>query len=156
MDLRAYIEERSIPEPNTGCWIWLLSLASHGYGNAFDGRTVVVAHRLSHQAFNGPIPPKTLVQHSCDNHWCVAPHRLSLGTDKTNADDRLRKGRTPLRKLTVDQAREIRRSPDPHKTVGDRYGVDARTAWMIREGRIYREAMDEPRAHQRRGRKGCK
>jgi hypothetical protein len=23
MDLRAYIEERSIPEPMSGCWIWL-------------------------------------------------------------------------------------------------------------------------------------
>lgn len=30
--MRKYIEDRSIPEPMTCCWIWLASLGSHGYG----------------------------------------------------------------------------------------------------------------------------
>lgn len=154
MDLRAYIEERSIPEPNTGCWIWLRSLGSHGYGNAANPHHT--AHRASFVAFNVPIAPGLLVQHACDNRWCVAPHHLSLGTDKTNADDRLRKGRTPLRRLTVEDARAIRASTEPHRTVGKRYGIDQRAVWQIRNGRTYPEATDQPVAHRRRGRQGCK
>lgn len=33
-ELRQYVEARCIPEPNSGCWLWLLSTGSHGYGNA--------------------------------------------------------------------------------------------------------------------------
>ena len=141
MDLRSYIEERSIPEPNTGCWIWLRSLGSHGYGNARANGVCTVAHRVSHEAFNGPIPSGMLVQHSCDNHWCVAPHHLSVGTDKTNADDRLRRGRTPLRKLTREQAEAIRNSRENQRATAYKFNVSKRTIWMIRQGRIYTEPL---------------
>jgi HNH endonuclease len=140
MNLRDYIEERSIPEPNTGCWIWMAGYGSHGYGGAVA--PYHTAHRASFVAFHGPIPPGALVQHSCDNHWCCAPHHLSLGTDKTNAEDRLRKGRTPLRKLTARDARAIRDSIEQQRVLADQYGVDNRTIWMIRQGRIYREAIE--------------
>ncbi len=80
--MRKYIEDRCIPEPMTGCWIWLASIGSHGYGQTCEpGRGVTVAHRTSYRAFVGEIPDGMLVQHSCDNHWCVAPHHLSLGRD---------------------------------------------------------------------------
>src|SRR5574343_1910576 len=124
MDIRAYIEERSIPEPNTGCWIWLRSLGSHGYGNATMPPTrVTVAHRVSFIAFHGPIPDGLLVQHSCDNHWCVAPHHLSLGTDKTNAEDKQRKGRA-ARRLTARDVREIRARVGPQASIASEFGVD--------------------------------
>lgn len=122
MDQRAYIEERSIPEPNTGCWVWMRSIASHGYGNACVGNGVEVAHRVSYRAFNGPITPGALVQHSCDNHWCVAPHHLSLGTDKSNAEDKQRKGRAS-KKLTARDVRAIRDRTGPATTIAEEFGV---------------------------------
>lgn len=91
--LREYIEARCIPVPFVGCWMWLRSFGSHGYGNACKpGVGVTVAHRVSFEAFNGPIPDGMLVQHSCDNRWCVNPNHLSLGTDATNALDKQLKG----------------------------------------------------------------
>lgn len=72
MSLAAYVEARSIPEPNSGCWLWLLSVGSHGYGQS--GRTT--AHRVSHEAFRGPIPEGYEVDHLCRNKLCVNPDHL--------------------------------------------------------------------------------
>lgn len=72
MLLREYIETRSIPVPFAGCWLWLLSFGSHGYGNAsMPGSRVTTAHRVSFLAFKGPIPDGMLVQHSCDHAYPV-------------------------------------------------------------------------------------
>lgn len=153
MSMRAYIEERCIPEPNTGCWIWLLSLGSHGYGQAgMPGLRVTTAHRVSYTAFKGEIPAGMLVQHSCDNKWCVNPDHLSLGTDKTNSDDKHRKGRAnlesrkfpphPTRKLTVEQAAAIRRTTEPARITARRFGIDAAVVQRIRAGTSYRDAAN--------------
>lgn len=104
--LRAYVEKRSIPIPFVGCWLWLLSCGSHGYGQCTgDGARVTVAHRLSYLAFKGSIPNGMLVQHSCDNRWCVNPDHLSLGTDATNAWDKQLKGRAAKKFQAADVLR---------------------------------------------------
>jgi hypothetical protein len=66
MNLRAYIEERSMPVPFSGCWLWIPSLTSAGYGNLTapfpPGRDrptrlrMGCAHRVSFVAFKGKIP----------------------------------------------------------------------------------------------------
>ncbi len=39
MTLLARIENKIIPEPNSGCWIWMGSLDVNGYARIFhDGR----------------------------------------------------------------------------------------------------------------------
>lgn len=82
--MRAYIEERSIPEPNTGCWLWMLSLGSHKYPQGFDGNAVVLAHRLSYEAFVGAIPENFEVDHKCRNRSCVNPEHLEATTKIAN------------------------------------------------------------------------
>jgi hypothetical protein len=69
--MRAYIESRSIPEPNTGCWLWMLSLGSHNYPQGFNGTKVGLAHRFSYEAFVGAIPETYEVDHKCKNRSCV-------------------------------------------------------------------------------------
>jgi len=138
--MRKYIEDRSIPEPMTGCWIWLASLGSHGYGNASEpGRRVDVAHRVSYRAFVGPIPDGMLVQHSCDNHWCVAPHHLSLGTDATNALDKQRKGRA-AKKLTMRDVRAIRAriGIEPDRAIAADFGINKSMIYRIKHGRSWK------------------
>jgi hypothetical protein len=149
MSLCEYIEARCIPEPNSGCWLWLLSIGTHGYGQAsMPGARVTTAHRVSYIAFKGAIPDGLLVQHSCDNKLCVNPDHLSLGTDKSNSDDKHRKGRATLesrvftpradRLLTDAQADDVRNSNEPYIVVARRLGIDSSIVRSIRLGRTYK------------------
>jgi hypothetical protein len=95
--LRALLEERSIPEPNTGCWIWLGALTGRGYGALnVDGRLRVV-HRVSFEVFIGPIGKGQVVRHLvCDNPPCINPGHLAAGSQLDNVRDMFRHGRAAV------------------------------------------------------------
>jgi hypothetical protein len=82
--MKTYIEQRSIPEPNTGCWLWMLSLGSHGYPQGGFNSKVVLAHRLSYEAFIGAIPKNYEIDHKCRNKSCVNPGHLEATTKIAN------------------------------------------------------------------------
>lgn len=86
-------EHKFIPEPNTGCWLWTASLCRDGYGNFYDGKRVIGAHRFSWQTYKGEIPEGLHILHKCDTPACVNPDHLSLGTHRDNMNDSLLKGR---------------------------------------------------------------
>ena len=109
------LEDMTIPEPNSGCWLWLGAVNAWGYGTIrIDGKTLL-AHRVSWMENRGPIPEENIVCHSCDIPSCLNPDHLWLGTDKENSDDMYRKGRNRQLRgeahrsavLTEDQAKEI-------------------------------------------------
>lgn len=152
------VEERSIPEPNTGCWIWLGSVnVVTGYGRSFRDGRYVSAHRLAWMAANGrEIPPGLVVLHSCDNPPCVNPAHLSVGTQGENNADRDRKGRvcrekhraaTPKgeahahHKLTEAQVLEIRRRGEEGEgaySIAPDFGVTRRAVDYILSGKTWR------------------
>lgn len=142
------ILDMSIPEPNSGCWIWLGYIGPNGYGELrADGRTRR-AHRISYEIFNGPIPSGLVVRHRCDNPPCVNPDHLVIGSMKDNTQDMLRRGRhhtTPRLGedhhkaiLTEEDVRSIRRSAERHCDLARHYGVDGCTILDIRKGRTWR------------------
>lgn len=95
-DFKTYIEDRSIPEPNSGCWLWLGSLrgGSNVYGYVgLAAAPHTVAHRLSYEAFKGAIPAGLCVCHRCDQPSCVNPDHLWLGTYRDNTRDMIAKRR---------------------------------------------------------------
>lgn len=110
------IHTMSIPEPNTGCWLWTRGLKSGGYGTVRYMGEVWTASRLSYVTFRGPIPNGMCVLHRCDTPPCVNPDHLFLGTQQDNVDDKVAKGRHPVRRgekhhnasFTDDQVRELR------------------------------------------------
>lgn len=94
--LQQRIVDGSCPEPNSGCSLWMGTVDKDGYGKIGVGSGsgyLQRAHRVSYEAFIGPIPPGRWVLHHCDTPCCVNPRHLFLGNAKINAEDRARKGR---------------------------------------------------------------
>lgn len=119
---QAYIEERSTPVTESGCWLWEQSCHRQGYGQGFaDGRQGY-AHRIAYEAFVGPIPKGMHVCHKCDVPGCVNPIHLFLGTVNDNMRDRGEKGRTSS-KLTEDDVRAIRADTRTQREIAKDYGV---------------------------------
>ena len=131
---RASVEERlwrnCIPEPNSGCWIWMGSLGKFGYGQIMmPGGKPRRAHRISYQVYKGPIPKELDVMHSCDIRCCINPDHLSVGTRKQNMEDALKRGRVargfqlPQTKLTSEQRSAIVTDKRLHQEIAAEYGV---------------------------------
>ncbi len=67
------------------CWLWLQSTGSHNYGQTWDGKTVLLAHRVAWELTNGPIPDGLTIDHICRNRRCVNPSHLRLLSNVENA-----------------------------------------------------------------------
>jgi hypothetical protein len=140
---RDRIETMSIPEPNSGCWIWLGGTASSPcgleYGRLSVGsrgftRRTVRAHRYSYETYKGPIPEGLNVCHHCDISLCVNPDHLFVGTQSDNMVDAFAKGRVDPphnnRKLTpamIAEAIELHAAGMGWRRLGGLYGVHKET-----------------------------
>ena len=95
--IKERFEEKFIPEPNSGCWLWTGCVRSHpsqGYGILCIGnKKEDKAHRISYKLYKGIIPENMVVRHKCDNRLCVNPDHLELGTPLDNIKDRVERGR---------------------------------------------------------------
>lgn len=89
----AALVAHSVPEPNSGCRLWLLSTNPNGYGQMWVGSQKWLCHRLAWTVFRGPIPDGLCTLHACDVPSCWWPDHLWLGTVADNNRDAARKGR---------------------------------------------------------------
>ena len=87
------LEAYSMPEPNSGCWLWLGSVKGGEYGQIRIHCVNMFAHRVSYEEYVGPIPEETQVLHRCDTPSCINPSHLFLGTQRDNMEDMAAKGR---------------------------------------------------------------
>lgn len=152
---QAKIERFSIPEPNSGCWLWTGSMRTTGYGCVnFNGKTMG-AHRLSYESYKGSTGDLHVL-HRCDMPACVNPDHLYIGTNKVNAYDRERRGRMlhpvgsehPRAKLTDDDVRFILTTDISSRQLGRRFGVDRTTVRKIRTGENWRHIYAEVKGGQ--------
>lgn len=70
------------------CWEWTAyRVPAHGkpgYGQFWNGRKLVLAHRYAYERARGPIPAGLQIDHLCRNKACVNPAHLELVTTQEN------------------------------------------------------------------------
>ena len=81
MDL---IAKHSIPEPNSGCWLWTGALDPKGYSHVTVRGRTTRGHRLSFETHKGPIPAGLEIDHLCRTRCCVNPDHLEAVTHAEN------------------------------------------------------------------------
>src|SRR5438105_42604 len=67
----ARFEAYQIPEPNSGCFIWLGTITQYGYGQFRVNGVVWLAHRFAYKMRHGSLPADLSVLHHCDVRPCV-------------------------------------------------------------------------------------
>lgn len=83
-DIWRRLESKFIPEPMSGCWLWLGTTDGKGYGRLNFCGGPVLAHRLSYEMHMGPIPEGLALDHLCRNPYCINPDHLEPVTIAEN------------------------------------------------------------------------
>ena len=77
-------EQWYIPEPNTGCWLWLGGLNQKGYPQFKHQQRTWRAHRFMYERAKGPLPEGLTLDHLCRVRSCVNPDHLEPVTHAEN------------------------------------------------------------------------
>lgn len=92
MTLAEMLEANSIPEPNSGCFIWLRG-CSNDYPVAWWEGRQQYAHRLALKAKGVDLAADDDACHRCDVSLCVNGDHLFPGSRSVNMEDARAKGR---------------------------------------------------------------
>jgi len=144
----------SMPEPNSGCLLWLGHASGNIRWNALYGYLTWGgqsrgAHVWSWEEANGrPIPDGMEVCHKCDIGLCIEPTHLFLGDHGENMRDMAAKGRAGTQKLQVAQVLAIIKDPRKQTEIAAAYGISQaqvskikiRDAWKHVHGPAFRHA----------------
>jgi len=73
-------QDRVIPEPNTGCWLWQGRVEPGGHGQFTRDDKVLRVHRVVWEENNGPVPDGSIVAHTCGVRSCCNIDHMFLMT----------------------------------------------------------------------------
>lgn len=113
------------------CWGWAGSKV-RDYGQIWHKGKHLLAHRVSWELANGPVPAGMHVLHRCDYPPCTNPAHLFLGTHNDNMRDMVKKQRTTAgtkskaAKLTETLVAEVRRrraAGESNSAIGRSLGI---------------------------------
>lgn len=142
--VREALDYWSIPEPNSGCTLWLGAVGGDGYGVVRYNDVQNRAHRLAWIDANGPVAPGLVVRHKCDNPLCINVDHLCVGTVRDNNVDRVTRKRGSVgerhykAKLTDEAVRAIRKDTRPLAEIAAEYGVTPSNICAARIGRTWK------------------
>lgn len=136
----ARFERLYIPEPTTGCHLWISRLDRGNYGKFKLNGKDVAPHRFAYEAFRGPIPPGLQLDHKCRVRCCVNPDHLEPVTQEENTR------RAGLTRLYREQARAIYLDPRAQAAIARDYGLSPNRVFAIKH-RLGWAAATEDLAH---------
>lgn len=118
-----------LPDPETGCWNWQLSLNNAGYGiKCVPTYRRVLGHRYYYEQLVGPIPEGHDLDHLCRNPRCCNPDHLEPVTRSEN----LRRGARG--RVSLEAIAEIQAGGSP-RALARKYGVSETTVYKWRNRR---------------------
>jgi hypothetical protein len=133
------------------CWPWHGAHTPAGYGLIYRNGSMTTASHVVYELTYGPLSQNQIVCHTCDNPPCCNPSHLFAGTDKTNSDDKLAKGReghpdnrgvrNPHVRLTEPDVLEIRAAHlvgSSLSSLATQYGVNIPAIWKIIKRRTWK------------------
>lgn len=141
--MRCKLAALSIPEPNSGCHLWVGSLANNGYGLVRFGDRLVGAHRISLACKCDELPEGAWALHRCDTRSCVNEDHLFAGSAADNYADMANKGRprvmpaTYRKRVGIEIASRIFRDPRGYDLIAGDFGVSVGTVGNIKRGKCY-------------------
>lgn len=82
--LRARLDAKIAPEPNTGCHLWLGAVNEPGYGNIGVAGRTRCAHRVAYLLEHAELAAELELDHLCRQPACCNPRHLEPVTHEEN------------------------------------------------------------------------
>lgn len=147
MNLMSRFEKFVMPEPNTGCHLWMGALRGKGYGSFSIGNKDHIASRVAYELYTGHIPENMVVCHSCNQPSCVNPNHLYIGSYSDNTQQAVRDGRHFVAagqkngqvKLTDDQVLAIRKDSRYQREIAKDYGISQLHVSRIKRKLVWKD-----------------
>lgn len=132
---KARFEAKYVPEPNSGCWLWVAGLGGNGYGVFWNGVNREVAHRFSYKLYKGPIPDDLELDHLCRMRCCVNPEHLEPVTSAINVLRGMGTGAIYARRTHCERGHLMLGDNLRIKSDGTRQCVQCKLIWAAMERR---------------------
>jgi len=113
--------------------VWQAKPSRQGYGRISVADCVQLAHRVSYEAFVGPIPTGMVLDHLCRQRMCVNPGHLEPVTNRENI--RRGKGFAGLNAQKTHCPHDHEYTPENTYWRPDRHGRQCRACITIRSRR---------------------
>jgi hypothetical protein len=124
-------EDKIVPEPNSGCWLWTGGADKLGYGCVYlgGGRANTQQdriHRVMYRAAFGEIPAGYWIDHLCRTPACCNPDHLEAVEPRLNVI----RGLSPM--LAAKRQTDKTHCPQGHPYAGDNLVLTAKGERLCR------------------------